>query len=209
MFTEEQAAAYLAGIIDGEGNVSKQNKAISVGNTDYEVVEAIQECCEVLDLNCSVYGPRKPRGNRKPYWEVYIRGRETLQRVLDVVPIRIERKREVLRDQLTRYKTSPRPSCEWLREVYIEKRLTGPQIAKLCDTSNPRVYKWLRQCGIRVRDVTSHKEPPPREWLVEQYTNRKRSMLDIGKEHGVSTTTVWRWLHEYGIASNHPHINEN
>lgn len=210
MFTEEQAAAYLAGIIDGEGNVSKQNKVVSAGNTDYELIEAMKECCDILGLNCTVYGPRQPKGdNRKPYWDAHIRGRESLQKLLDVVPIRIGRKREVLADQLTRYKSSPRPSREWLHHKYVIEGLTGPQIAELTDTSYARVYKWLRQYGIAVRDTTSRITPPPRDWIVERYHEQGRSPDSIAAELGVSHSTVYRWIHTYGIPIHHARVNED
>lgn len=206
MFTEEQAAAYLAGLIDGEGTVAKVNQAVSMGNTDYEIIEAWQECCAILGLHSTVYGPRQPRGNRKPYWEVYIRSRDSLRRVLDVVPIRASCKRELLVQALARYKYSPQPSREWLHQKYVVEQLTGPQIAVLCNTSNPRVYKWLRDYGIRVRDVTSRIEPPSREWLIEQYVNGKRSMMSIAQELDVAHTTVYRWLQSYQIPRNHQKV---
>lgn len=206
MFTEEQAAAYLAGLIDGEGTVAKVNQAVSMGNTDYEIVEAWQECCSILGLQSTVYGPRKPRGNRKPFWEVYIRSRDSLQRVFDVVPIRTTRKRELLAEALSRYKYSSRPPKEWLHQKYVVEHLTGPQIAELCDTSYNRVYKWLRDYGIPVRDVTSRIEPPSREWLIEQYVNGKRSMMSIAQELGVAHTTVYRWLQSYQIPRNHQKV---
>ena len=207
MFTEEQAAAYLAGIIDGEGHVHNYNKAISIGNTDYEIVEAFEQCCAILGLYCKTY-PREPKGNRKLYWEVHIRGRESLERVAEIVPIQVERKRTRLKEQIASYKYAARPSREWLYEKYVVEGLTGPEVAELAGTSYGPVYKWLRQYGIPVKEGSARPriEPPPREWLVDQYVGGKRSMKDIAEELGVAHTTVYRWLQGYQIPSNHQKV---
>ncbi len=202
MFTEEQAAAYLAGVIDGEGHVSSRNKFIYIGATDVEMVKASVECCKVLGLHCTEYQPRQYRpGNRQQMHEVRIRTQESLQRILDDVPIQIERKKDALRLALTRFKRSPKPSREWLVWAYEQEGMNGPQIAELTSTTAPRVYRWLRSEGIPVRHspITTYLKRPEREWLVERFINQGQTVKSIGDELGVAYTTVYKWLDEYAI----------
>src|SRR6266853_3807830 len=92
MFTFEQASAYLAAMIDGEGTVSepvpgKYNREISIGNTDEDIIAAIKEAFDVLDIGYRVY-LRQPPGNRKPLWNVIVHGRPNMKRIRDNIPIR-------------------------------------------------------------------------------------------------------------------------
>lgn len=40
---------------------------------------------------------------------------------------------------------------------------------------------------------------PNKEWFIEEYTNKKRSMSNIATEIGVQNSTIWNWLEKYDI----------
>ncbi|MEZ0094977.1 TniQ family protein [Streptacidiphilus sp. EB129] len=57
--------------------------------------------------------------------------------------------------------------------------------------------------GIAARpsNRTREKPRPTREWMVEQYEERNRSMASIAAELGVSKTTVSRWARYFEVAT--------
>lgn len=85
-------AAYLAGIIDGEGCISiyKRNgyyvPSISISNTNETLIVHIKK---ILDQNnigyCVEFQHRKERGNRKPAWLIRIESRPRVISLLNFV----------------------------------------------------------------------------------------------------------------------------
>jgi hypothetical protein len=100
MFTAEQAAAYLAAMIDGEGWIgepkNKRNRGVRIANTDPALISAIIECCMVLDLHYTV----TRAAGAKPHWAsqatVHIGGLRSLERVQQLCPIRAPAKQDRL-----------------------------------------------------------------------------------------------------------------
>lgn len=109
--TRDQAAHYLAGMIDGEGCVPdprpdlahKRTKEISISSTDYELIDACVECCQVLNYHHRVRGPHDNGPGRKVYWVIYISKWDTLRRVIVEVPIRHKKKKERLLEVMETY----------------------------------------------------------------------------------------------------------
>jgi uncharacterized protein YjcR len=90
---------------------------------------------------------------------------------------------------------------EWLREEYVEKRRTAPEMAEECGCAGKTVRRWLKRHGIGTR---SPGQPPQKEladedWLREQYAEKERSTVDIADECGCYPTTVAKWLRRHGI----------
>jgi hypothetical protein len=82
---KSQAAAYLAAMIDGEGHIRvTKNRSASVANTDWDLIEATVECCELLGIRHKIVaGSYDSRGNRKQVWEVRMYGKDTLVIIRD------------------------------------------------------------------------------------------------------------------------------
>src|SRR3954469_13755639 len=98
MDTCEQAAFYLAGIIDGEGYIKLRrwvaggrtreswSRKLEITNTDPEIITATCEALEMLGVSYTL-GERKPVANQRPAWNIAVYGRENYERLRDL-PLR-------------------------------------------------------------------------------------------------------------------------
>jgi len=121
----EQAAAWLGGIIDGEGHVrhgltqvgtktKNRYKCITITNTDQSILDACQEALELLSIDwkrhmkpINKYGQCKDGSFRKPCFVIWIMGRENLIKINELVPIRSIQKKEALETAIASYVTDP------------------------------------------------------------------------------------------------------
>jgi intein/homing endonuclease len=153
MFITEQAAAYLAAMIDGEGWIGEpkgaQNRAIRIANTDRVLIDAIAECCDVLGVHYTVQSIRARQDNWSDGWVVDITGHDSLRYILDHVPFRAPRKRDRLARQVASY-AHPPLDPETLTELY-ESGLTVRQVAAELGISAKRVANAMRKHGIARR----------------------------------------------------------
>ena len=105
---QEQAAWYLAAMIDGEGWVSahtgSKNRAVRIANTDPALIAAIQEACTALGIEYHMTNVPARRANWTPGQVVNIYGRENLRKIHELVPFRAPQKRERLASLLTTYR---------------------------------------------------------------------------------------------------------
>ena len=96
---EIAAAAYLAGMIDGEGHVSKGlprgNRRVEIVNTDPDLLAAAGDCCNLLGIEWRVGWRTYARGT-KPCGSLVITGRRNLELLAEHVPLRSTKKRERL-----------------------------------------------------------------------------------------------------------------
>jgi len=91
---------------------------------------------------------------------------------------------------------------DWLREQYVEKRLTLREVAEKCDCVKTTIRNWLQKHDIET-DYTAHQAPDKRltdtKWLQRQYIGEKRSANEIAEECGCHQQTVLRWLKRHDI----------
>lgn len=152
MFNREQAAAYLAAMIDGEGWIGEpkgpSNRAIRIANTDPELISAIREACDALGISYTVQKIRQRRENWSSGWVVDITGRENFLRVLAEVPLRSSRKL----DRLQRAAGSFRPAVdvERLTTLY-QTGLTMKEVAVEMGLSLKRVINAMNAHKIERR----------------------------------------------------------
>lgn len=103
-FTKEQAAAYLAAMIDGEGCIyyrrvklpdghNQQARVITFTNTDRELVDAVVHCMSLLGIEHSkvTTSQREDKGYKRT-WTVEIRKGAAMWRFREQVPIQTKRK---------------------------------------------------------------------------------------------------------------------
>lgn len=95
---------------------------------------------------------------------------------------------------------------EWLREKYVEEKLTVRDIADICDCCRATAHKKLVSQNIEIRPSGGGVEgniPDERladkEWLKEQYREKKKSMVTISDECGCHHKTVGSWLRRHNI----------
>jgi len=97
-----------------------------------------------------------------------------------------------------------KPSREQLKQLYVDKCLTAVDIAKQLGTSGGTVLNWLRKYGFHVRNPSEIQLPtgfvkPTKEQLKTLYVDERMTPRDIGKQLGVSTATVRRWIYKCSI----------
>lgn len=97
-------------------------------------------------------------------------------------------------------------SKEWLEERYLREGLGTVQIARLVGRHPKRVYEWLVNLGIPLREKWQGNAPRAKPyhdaaWLREQYEKKGRTLADIGRECGATPLTVLKYLRKYGIPS--------
>lgn len=191
-------------MIDGEGHVRvHKNRSVSVANTDWDLIEATVECCELLGLRHRVIaGSYKSRGNRKPVWEVKMVGKDTLTTIRELVPIRSIRKREALGDALAAYKQAPRPPKEWLEQKYLVEGLSLQACAEAWGVKNSvSAWCWMEFYGIPRRGsgaAQTKYQRPDRDWLQAR-VDEALTLKQIGDLVGAPLAAVWRWCQHYGI----------
>jgi hypothetical protein len=153
--TKAQAAAYLAAMIDGEGHVRvHKNRSVGVSNTEWDIIEAVAECCELLGLRYRV-AELKRRPPRRQGWEVFINGKDSLERIRDDVPIRSGRKAAAVIEAVAAYTQLPRPPREWLEQKYTVEGLSLQQCAEAWGVKNSvSALGWLKYYGIPRRSIS-------------------------------------------------------
>jgi hypothetical protein len=200
---EAQAAAYLAGMIDGEGHVgARRNRFVSVSNTDWDLIEAVVKCCELLGLHQTVQR-LVVREGRKPGWQVIITGKDALERIRELVPIQSARKQKALDDAIASYKQLPRPPRDWLQKKYLDEGMSLQQVAEAWGAKNSvSAWCWLEYHGIPRREAggsAKTKYPrPDREWLKARI-DEGLTLKQIGDLRGAPLSAVWRWCQHYQI----------
>jgi hypothetical protein len=147
---ETQAAAYLAAMIDGEGWIGEyrnaSNRAIRIANTEFELIDAIAECCDALGVTYHIYDRAARKQNWSPIRWLEIYGRDNLATVLARVPIRSERKRARLERIVASYRPPIDP--DQLRALYLGEGLSIAQTAERLGVGVKRVRFALRTNGI-------------------------------------------------------------
>jgi 5-methylcytosine-specific restriction endonuclease McrA len=92
---------------------------------------------------------------------------------------------------------------DWLHQKYVVEGLGTTQIGRLVGRHPKRVYGWLRDFGIPMREKWRGNVPPRQpfhdpEWLKAEY-GRGRNCYSIAEECGVAPATVHRYLVRFGI----------
>jgi len=91
---------------------------------------------------------------------------------------------------------------EWLREQYVEKGLTGGEIAKKCDCTSATVMRWVNRHNIETR--TAGPRPPDSRladsgWLRKKYVKQRNDSREIASLCDCNPDTVLAWLDRHGI----------
>ncbi|WP_241562302.1 TniQ family protein [Streptomyces hoynatensis] len=84
---------------------------------------------------------------------------------------------------------------------YLEMRQNTRAIARDVGVSPGNVLRLARDYGIAMRKSGQHRrhEEIDRDWLFEQYVIRRRTLPDLAREKGMSSTTMARWARDLGI----------
>jgi len=89
---------------------------------------------------------------------------------------------------------------ERLVELYQHQRISLRDIAETVGVGRKAIAELARDYGIPLREP---KRTPgtviDRDWLYEQYVNRRRALPDIAAEAGMSTANMALWARKYKI----------
>lgn len=156
MFTREQAAYYLAAMIDGEGTVAKAdgrtNKMARVTNTDRRLIAACEECCEALDIAYTVVPRKAYKAHWASGWDLVVSGKENIGR-LSALPLRSLAKKQRLLALLASYRPA-RPAPELLRELYVDRGMSIKAIGRYIGRPWTSVRQWLVADGVEIRSLS-------------------------------------------------------
>lgn len=94
----------------------------------------------------------------------------------------------------------------WLHNQYWNKKLSMVDIAKKCNVVKGTIYVWLKKYNIITRTnkeaqqlKTGEKKYRNKDWLYDQYWNKKKSSFEIAKERNVSSSVVRKWMKKFNI----------
>ncbi len=167
-FTKAEAAAYLAGMIDGEGTITlcystnvHPLRRIAISGTETDILEGCVRACEVLGIYSRIY--RRTEPSRPLHWaqgwDVVIYGRDNFERIAGSVPLQSGRKRAKLDELLATYKTAKPyrrrnqlPTDDLIRRY--EAGESNAVIARAYGVSESTVDRWKKLAGIPNRSMS-------------------------------------------------------
>ena len=94
-------------------------------------------------------------------------------------------------------------SKEWLSKKYLQEMLCSQKIANIVGCDRKTIDQWLEKVDIPKRGFGGSKGIKSKEWLTEEYVNKRKSLHDLATELKVSRRTIQHWLAMYEIPS-HP-----
>lgn len=94
---------------------------------------------------------------------------------------------------------------EWLREQYVGSRRAMTDIADELGCSASTVGRYIRKFDIETRSPSETKTNEQtrklrnKDWVREQYVEKRRSLSEIGDQLNVTPSTVSPWLQRHNI----------
>lgn len=79
-----------------------------------------------------------------------------------------------------------------LAELYLSQRLSLKEIGSRVGARPEAISRLAREYGIPLRKGRRPQVSIDRDWLYEQYVTRRRTLRELAREVGVSTTTMQR-----------------
>lgn len=100
---------------------------------------------------------------------------------------------------------TPLQSKAYLYEQYIGQGRTLDDIADDLDVGVSTVGRWMRKHGIETRDRSERRAEGnvtplhDKEWVNEEYVNKRRTLTGIASELGVARPSVRRHISDHGF----------
>lgn len=158
--SKEQAAAYLSGVIDGEGSVTitrpqGPNRAgrgfsITVWNTDLDLLRASEEAMRLLGASPKLYERKRKKegylGHKRSYY-LRVGTRRDIEALAPHLTLYVEAKRARVEQALQHYSSSPwTPQYQWPTEELraLADTHTNKQLAQHFDVSASTIDRWKR-----------------------------------------------------------------
>jgi len=117
---------------------------------------------------------------------------------------------------MSRLKIKELESPDWLKQKYLEEKLSMRAIGELLGCGEATVWRRLEAYNIPRRNYSQsstlaqgYAQYKNREWLQEHYVKKELSSLKIAEQIGCSFQTVCRWLSEFDIPRRDPWCNHS
>lgn len=79
------------------------------------------------------------------------------------------------------------------------------EIAATIGVSRQTIARLVRDYDIPLREPRQYaRQTVDRDWLYDQYVNKRRTLPDIAREAGMSTANMARWAKTYAIPMRRP-----
>ncbi|WP_432146824.1 LysR family transcriptional regulator [Streptomyces sp. bgisy084] len=91
---------------------------------------------------------------------------------------------------------------ERFAQLYLEQHLSLQKIATLTGVSRRMLADLAKEYGIPLRNGPQdykRRGTIERDWLIEQYVHRRRTLPDLARETGMSPANMARWAHTHNI----------
>ena len=152
--SKEEAAAYLSGLIDGEGHIRAAGYSlgcvINIYNTDKGIIEGAQAALHELNVSYSVY-TRNPRGISKLLGYILRIGtQKEIEKLAPHLKLQSKAKKANLEAILKHYKTSNQkrlPQYKWPLEelgILLDSGMTQRQAATKLNVAQSTIERWNR-----------------------------------------------------------------
>ncbi|MCH0557005.1 TniQ family protein [Streptomyces sp. MUM 16J] len=92
--------------------------------------------------------------------------------------------------------------AERFTQLYLDEHQSLQQIATLTGFSRRVLTDLAKEYGIPLREGPQDYKRRcaiERDWLIEQYVHRRRTLPDLARETGMSTANMARWAHTHNI----------
>ncbi|MFF3137719.1 helix-turn-helix domain-containing protein [Streptomyces mirabilis] len=92
--------------------------------------------------------------------------------------------------------------AERFTQLYLDERRSLQQIATLTGFSRRVLTDLAKEYGILLREGPQdykRRGTIERDWLIEQYVHRRRTLPDLAREKGMSPANMARWAHSHNI----------
>lgn len=195
----ETKAAFLRGLYDSEGSVSKsrRNRAVYLYNTNTKIIDLVRTILrDEFRISSSIYIDR--RKARKDTYAIIIYGRHNLMRFHENIGFSINRKQRGLEYLLGGYKRYhwSEEEINFLKENYMS--LSGDEINKQLGTSSHkyRVQDKVKHLGLKKLRRWTDEE---KQFLKANYGKIKVSI--IAKRMGRSELSVRDMARKLGLKS--------
>ena len=87
-----------------------------------------------------------------------------------------------------------------LAELYHDERMSLRDIAATVGVSRQIIAQLAHDYDLDLREPGRHaRTTVDRDWLYDQYVNKRRALPDIAKEAGMSTANMARWAKTHAI----------